>query len=264
MAILESRTQTGISWVKESIALFKTQPSRWLLLAIAYVGIFMMLPSIPGLGFFALLTVLIWPVFIVFAVMLLRNADMGKLDTVQDVFAKIKDKIPLLMLLGLVCLIYATLATYLLNSDIEGLMTFSQNKTAMSETEYSVFMEKFVPFLFKLLLLLLPLFIATWFSPMLIALNNYDLLKAIKSSIAGVLQHTIAMGAAWLILSAGVMLLMMVLGLVIGILGALVPLLAQALMPMLVFGTLLVATALMFAFQYVSYRDIFRAAPVVQ
>lgn len=264
MAILESRTQTGISWVKESIALFKTQPSRWLLLATAYVGIFMMLPSIPGLGFFALLTVLIWPVFIAFAVMLFRNADMGKLDTVQGVFEKIKDKIPLLMLLGLVCLIYATLATYLLNSDIEGLMNFSNNKAAMSETEYSVFMEKFVPFLFKLLLLLLPLFIATWFSPMLIALNNYDLIKAIKSSIAGVLQHTIAMGAAWLILSAGVMLMMMLLGLVIGILGAIVPFLAQALMPMLVFGTLLVATSLMFAFQYVSYRDIFRAAPVEQ
>jgi hypothetical protein len=76
------------------------------------------------------------------------------------------------------------------------------------------------------------------------------------------LQYTIAMGAAWLLLSAGVVFAMLLAGMVIGILGALIPILAQALMPLLVFGTLLVSTALMFAFQYVSYRDVFRAATV--
>lgn len=262
MAILESRTKTGLSWVKESLALFKTQPSKWMLLAIAYVGIFMMLPSIPGLGIFALLTVLIWPVFIAFAVMLYRNAEIGKLETIQAVLAKIQPKFTMLMLLGLACLVYATLATYLLNSDIQGLMSFADKGAQMSESEYVRFMDKFMPFILKLLLLLLPLFVATWFSPMLIVVNNYTLVNAIKASIAGVLQYTVAMGAAWLVLSAGVMMLMLVVGLVIGILGALVPVLAQALMPMLVFGCLLLATALMFAFQYVSYRDVFRAAPV--
>ena len=43
MAILESRTKTGLSWVKESIALFKTAPRQWLLLALVYVGLFMIL-----------------------------------------------------------------------------------------------------------------------------------------------------------------------------------------------------------------------------
>lgn len=262
MAILESRTKTGLSWVKESLSLFKAQPSRWMLLAIAYVGIFMMLPSIPGLGIFALLTVLIWPVFIAFAVMLYRNAEIGKQETVQAVMSKIQPKFTMLMLLGLACLLYATLATYLLNSDIQGLMSFADKGAQMSESEYVKFMDKFMPFILKLLLLLLPLFVATWFSPMLIVVNNYSLINAIKSSIAGVLQYTVAMGAAWLVLSAGVVVLMLVVGLVIGIIGALVPVLAQALMPMLVFGCLLLATALMFAFQYVSYRDVFRAAPV--
>ena len=262
MAISESRTKTGLSWVKESLDLFKTQPSKWMLLAIAYVGIFMMLPSIPGLGIFALLSVLIWPVFIAFAVMLYRNAEMGKQETVQALLAQIQPKFTTLMLLGLACLVYATLATYILNSDIQGLMHFADQGAQMSESEYEKFMGKFVPFILKLLLLLLPLFVATWFSPVLIVVNNYTLVNAIKSSIAGVLQYTVAMGAAWLVLSAGVMMLMLVVGLVIGVVGALVPVLAQALMPMLVFGCLLLATALMFAFQYVSYRDVFRAAPV--
>lgn len=264
MAILESRTKTGLSWVKESLDLFKTQPSKWMLLAIAYVGIFMMLPSIPGLGIFALMSVLIWPVFIAFAVMLYRNAEMGKQETVQAVLAKIQPKFTTLMLLGLVCLVYATLATYILNSDIQGLIHFADQGAQMSESEYEKFMDQFMPFMLKLLLLLLPLFVATWFAPVLIAINNYNLVNAIKSSIAGVLQYTIAIGVAWLVLSLSILCLMYAVGLVIEMLRLFFPVMARILMPMLVFGCLLLATALMFAFQYVSYRDVFRAAPVSQ
>jgi len=47
---------------------------------------------------------------------------------------------------------------------------------------------------------------------------------------------------------------------VVGIVGALIPGMAQLLMSLLVFGCLLLASALMLAFQYVSYRDVFRAA----
>jgi hypothetical protein len=39
--------------------------------------------------------------------------------------------------------------------------------------------------------------------------------------------------------------------------------LAELLMPLLVFAALLVINALMFAFQYISYKDAFRAAPVI-
>lgn len=262
MAILESRTQTGISWVKESIALFRQSPNQWLLLSMVYVGIFMMLPSLPGLGLLALLTVIIWPVFVVFAVLLFRNAEMGKQQTVQQVLALIQPKLKELMLLGLTCLVYATLVTYVLNADIQGVASITQGKDEISQSEMMQLMDKLLPLMLKLLLLLAPLFLATWFSPMLIAINHYSLVKSIKSSIAGMLQYTIAMGAAWLVLSAGVILVMLLAGMVIGIVGALIPILAQALMPLLVFGTLLVSTALMFAFQYVSYRDVFRAATV--
>ncbi|MFA6041877.1 MAG: BPSS1780 family membrane protein [Methylophilus sp.] len=262
MAILESGAKTGVSWVKESIALFRLQPSKWLLLALAYIGIFMMLPSLPGLGFFALLTVLIWPVFTAFAVMLFRNAELGKSETIQQTFAHVKPSLPVLISLGLACLVYATLISFVLNADVQSLIPFAQNKAPMDETKAMLFMQKLMPLMFKLLLLLIPLLISTWFSPMLIVINRYSLVKAIKSSIAGALQYTVAMGAAWLLLSAGIMLFMLVAGLLIGILAQILPFLAQTLMPTFIFGVLLVATALMFAFQYVTYRDIFRAATV--
>jgi len=259
MAILESRTQTGISWVKESLALFRMAPSQWMLLAMAYVGIFMMLPSVPGLGVTALITVVIWPVFVAFAVMLFRNAELGKQQTVSQVFTLIQPKLKELILLGLTCLVYATFATYLLNSDIQSLASITQGKGEISQPEMVLLLDKLLPLMLKLMLLLLPLFLATWFSPMLIAINHYPLIKAIKSSVAAMLQYPISMGAAWLFISAGVVLAMLVAGSLIGIIGVIMPMLAQLLMPMLIFGTLLVSTAIMFAFQYVSYRDIFRA-----
>jgi hypothetical protein len=260
MAILESRTKTGISWVKESLDLFKTAPRKWLLLALAYVGIFMMLPSIPGLQFFAFISVLIWPVFLAMAIMMYRNADMKKQQNLGEIFNQIQPKMSQLMALGAACLLYAVLVSFVLNSDIEGLVALTQNKAEMTEPQVLALMQKMVPFILKLALLLTPLMMATWFSPMLIAFNNYDLVKAIKSSIAGSIQYMIALAAAWILLSVGIVVLMLTVGIAVGIVSSLVPALGQMLTSFLIFGCLLLATALMLAFQYVSYRDAFRAA----
>jgi hypothetical protein len=260
MAILESRTKTGISWVKESLNLFKTAPRKWLLLALAYVGIFMMLPSIPGLQFFAFISVLIWPVFLAMAIMMYRNADMKKQQNLGEIFNQIQPKMSQLMALGAACLLYAVLVSFVLNSDIEGLVALTQNKAEMTEPQVLALMQKMVPFMLKLALLLTPLMMATWFSPMLIAFNNYDLVKAIKSSIAGSIQYMIALAAAWILLSVGIVVLMLTVGIAVGIVSSLVPALGQMLTSFLIFGCLLLATALMLAFQYVSYRDAFRAA----
>jgi hypothetical protein len=260
MAILESGTKTGISWVKESLALFKTAPRRWLLLALAYVSLFMMLPSIPGLQFFAFISVLIWPIFLAMAIMMYRNADMKKQQNLGEIFKQIQPKISQLMALGASCLLYAVLVSFVLNSDIEGLVVLTQNKAEMTEPQLLTLMQKMVPFMLKLALLLTPLMMATWFSPMLIAFNNYDLVKAIKSSIAGSIQYMIALASAWILLSGGIVVLMLTVGIVVGIVSNLVPALGQMLTSFLIFGCLLLATALMLAFQYVSYRDAFRAA----
>ena len=50
----ETGSQRGVSWVKESLALFLTQPHVWMLCSLAYIVIFMVLPSLPMLGLLAL------------------------------------------------------------------------------------------------------------------------------------------------------------------------------------------------------------------
>jgi hypothetical protein len=260
MAILQSRTQTGIGWVKESVALFKTAPRKCLSVALVYVGLFMMLPSIPGLQFFAFISILIWPVFLAIAIAIYRNVDMKKQQTVSDIITNIQPKISQLVALGGICLLYAVLVSFVLNSDMQGLEALVGNKEKMTESQMMAFLQKMFPLLLKLILLLIPLMMATWFAPMLITFNNYHLVKAIKSSIAGSIQYMVALGASWMLLTSGIIVLMLVVGIVIGLISALVPVLGQMLMSFIVFGCLLLATALMLAFQYISYRDVFRAA----
>ena len=259
MAILESRTQTGISWVRESFTIFKQSPRKWMLLALAYVGLFMMLPSLPGFQAFAIVTILIWPIFIAIAIRIYRNAELRSPEMLSSIVKLIQPKMTSLMLLGVVCLLYGIVVNFILNSDIQGLAAITQGKSEIDESAMMALLQKMLPFLLKLTLFLVPLMMATWFSPMLIAFNNYSLGKAIKSSLAGTLQYMIALSVSWLMLTSGIIVLMLFAGIVVGILGALIPTMAQLLMSVLVFGTLLLASALMLAFQYVSYRDVFRA-----
>lgn len=260
MAILDSSIQTGKSWLNESIALFKVKPGKWMSLAAVYVAIFMMIPSLPGFQFFSIITVLIWPIFMVVAIAMYRNADKNSTQNLSEIFENIKPKIQPLMALGGIMLLYGLLIGLLLNSDIEGLSGMAKGMEAMTDAKAAMLISAILPFLLKLTLALIPMMMATWFSPMLIALNNYTLLKAIKSSIAGSLQYMVAMGVTWILLTLGIFALLLIAGIFMALINGLLPALGQLLMPIVVFGCLLLATSLMLAFQYVSYRDVFRAA----
>lgn len=262
MAILESRTKTGVSWVKEAVALFKTNPSRWMLLGLSYVAVFMMIPSIPGLQLFSFVVILMWPIFLVFAISLYRNADTLQSQSLSAVFKVVQPKIKALVGLGTFCLLYGILVGVLLNSDIQGVLKLSQAGGVMTESQAASLMGKVLPLLLKGSLLSAPLLMATWFSPMLITFNNYGVVKAIKSSIAGSIQYMVALGTAWLLLTAGIVLLMIPAGMLVAIVTLVQASLGELLASLLVFGILLLATTLMLAFQYLSYRDVFHAAPI--
>lgn len=261
MATLKFSIQQGFNWIKESVNLFKASPRRWILLALSYVVIFIMLPSIPSFQWFALLTILIWPIFIAIAVTLLRNTDQNREQDINKVFESIKFKLPQLISIGIAAMVYIILLTIILSSDIQSLVGATGDTAKLTESQMLDMLNKMLTLLLKLLLLSAPLMMATWFSPMLIAFNNYTVVKAIKSSIAGSLQYMISLGVAWLILTAGVALLMLIVGLLGGLLAWIDSQIAEVVMTLVIFVCFLIATALMLTFQYISYKDIFRLAP---
>ncbi len=260
MAILQSRTRTGISWIAESVALFKQAPRKLMMLALVYLGLFVLLPSMPGLQLLAFVTILFWPAFIAIAMRLYRNVEVQKTENLQAVMQLVQPKLKVLVSLGLVNLLYFVLVSIVLSSDMQVLSNILERQHELNEQELTAAIQTMMPIFFKLMLLFIPLVIISWFSPMLVAFNQYSLGKAIKSSIAGCLQYIVALIAAWLLLSAGLMMLMMAASVVAGVLAMILPGIAQFLVSMLVFGCFLIGIALTLAFQYVSYRDIFRSA----
>jgi hypothetical protein len=260
MAILESRTKTGISWVSESIALFKQAPRRWMLLALSYVGIFILIPSFPGLQIFAFLTIIIWPIFIAVAMRMYRNTEFNKTENLSTILQSLQPNIKKLMMLGFFSLAYFIVVSIIMSADVQALADILDKKAQMNEQEMMLAMQTMTPILIKVMLLFIPLFVSVWFAPMLIAFNNYSVIKALKSSIAGAIQYMVAITAAWLLLSAGIIALMMAATVVAGLFSMMNPAVAQTLLSLLLFGAVLISIALTFAFQYVTYRDIFRAA----
>ena len=147
MAILDSNIQTGKSWLNESIALFRAKPGKWMSLAAAYVGIFMMIPSLPGFQFFSIITILIWPVFMVVAICMYRNADKNITQNLGDIFASIKPKLQPLITLGGIILVYGVLIGLLLNSDIEGLTGMAKGMEAMTDEKAAMLISAILPLL---------------------------------------------------------------------------------------------------------------------
>jgi len=245
----------SIRWNKESFMLFKKTPNQSLILSLAYLFIFMLLPSMPMIQIFSIASILIWPIFLVFAVNFYKAHDKNKEENFLAVYEKIKPRLGTLLMLGLICLIYAGMVTMVLNSEMQGFIQLSENNN-----ELVTVINNFVPMIGKLILLLLPLLMATWFSPMLIVYNNYSLFKSIKSSIAGCLMYIFPLGLSWLIFSTTAILFMLLCGLLIGSLASFLPAIGPSLMGAIIFFALLVITSVMFAFQYISYRDIFKSA----
>lgn len=258
MAILESSTQTGISWFGESLALFKKAPRKWLLLALVYLGIFVFLPS--GVPVFGLIAVLCWPIFIAVAMRFYRNTELGKSERLAMTLQLIQPRIRQLLLLGLVNIIYFIIVDILLRDDLLVMSTLLNQQQQLTQAQLDTAIKQMMPIFIKLMLAFIPLMVAVWFAPMLIAFNEYSVVKSIKSSLAGCIQYAVALVAGWLLLSGSIILLFMALSLMLGILTLLLPSLISSIAAIMMFGCLLISIAVSLAFQYVTYRDIFRAA----
>jgi hypothetical protein len=258
MATFKANVKTGVDWIIESVELIKISPNKWMVLALPYVMLFMILPLyILELTY---ITTLILPVFVVVLMMTFRNIDRKQTQSIKEMMREFQLKIPLLILLGGASLLYVLLMDYLLSNDIQALLDMKKGDGDMTQSQLIAYLDKMMPLLLQTVLLKVPLVMATWFSPMLIAANSYKVVKAVKSSIAGSLKYMVALGAAWTTLTLGMMIVLALLGSVFGLIAKLVPSLAVFLAIPVLITCMTVAAGLMLAFQYVSYRDIFRAA----
>lgn len=250
----QSGIKRGMNWVIHSVSVFRKTPATWMLLSLGYVILFMVIPAMPAMPtLLKLLIILAWPYCLAVAIGMFRQADQNRDVEFGELALQIRPNLAKLVALGGVCLIYGILVSIFTQRDMQ---VFAELANATPPSE--ALLTQALPLVTKLLLLLLPMMMATWFSPMLVAYNNYSVVNAIKSSIAGCLQYVIPLTVAWLFLTVTIAFGMMLIGVLVALVTMLSKVLGGLLMMLSLVGCLLLATALMLAFQYVCYRDIYK------
>lgn len=253
MGMFKSGAKQGYAWMRDCLAIYRQNPAMWMLVALAYVLMFVVIPALQPLPTAVkLVVVALGPIFLALVLSLFREADLGTDNEFSDIVRDIKPQMGRLAALGGVCLVYGIIASMLTSHDMQAV-----NEMAQAKADPEAMAGKLIPLLIKLLLLLTPIFMATWFAPMLIAHHRFTVFKAIKSSIAGCLSAVLPLTVAWLLLTIGLTLVMMLAGTLAGIITMIAAPIGTILTSLMLLAFLLLATALMLALQYVSYRDVF-------
>ena len=238
-------------WLFELFLILKENKNNSLLIGYFYMFIFLLIPSISFLQIISPIIVIIWPAFVVNIVMYFHTRSKNKARQLFKLTPEIKVNIMKLMTLGIITFFYAMLVSFLISTDMQEIIKINQGENLSIEPGVAL------RFLLKLFLFMLPVFISTWFSPMLIALKNYSVINSLKSSIAAFLIYFFPMLLGFvfifLIFFLSIFILQSVFDLLKGF-GSFVGVLNIISM----FSLIAIFISTLFIFQYISYRDIFK------
>lgn len=223
----------GWAWIAGGFEMFKRQPGAWILVTIILGVIFILMGLVPFLGPVA--TLVLYPVFGGGIMLGCRALEHGGELEAGHVFAGFKGPVGNLVLIGVLAIagwIAIMIPVFLImgggamvgmvTGDMAGAMTMGASAGLA---------------LLILLALSIPLYMALWFAPALVALRDMAPVDALKQSFRGCLRNLVPF-------------------IVYGII--LFPLIIVAVIP---FGLgLLILIPVMMASVYVSYRDLYGAS----
>jgi hypothetical protein len=228
----------GWLWIREGFRLFLLAPGPWVLLWLIFLGVLMLAPWIPLVG--GLISLLLQPVMTGGLMQGCRELDLGGELKITTLFTGLSRKNYPLVLLGvysaLVSLVvFAPLLASLLKA---GWSEVQQFPDSILHSDSMWPLSLLLPILFSLLLML-PLVLATWFAPALVQLDQQTPLSAMRMSLEGCWNNSMA----FLVYGLVTMLLMLLALISVGL-------------GILVVGPVLIASI------YAGYRDIFEAKEI--
>jgi len=249
------KARQGLEWIRSGWQLFARAPMTWIFAVVAYWLIMALAGLIPYLG--PMLATLFIPAFAVSFMAISRDLDHRRTVEPGLIFAGFKRNLPVLVRLGGAYLL-ATLAILFLTQLADNGLLF--NWILFNQTPSQADMENGSIGNAGLLAaaLYVPVLMAFWFAPVLVAWHDMGALKALFYSFFACMRNWrpfLAYGAAWLVLGA----------LVPGTLGTVLAVAISggtphpAVSQTLLFVLLLMLVPTLFASFYASYRDLFVA-----
>ena len=188
----------GTAWWGEGWRLFAASPGVWVAITVLYVVIMVMLAFVPVLG--SLATTVLAPVFAGGVLSGCRAVDRGSELTIGHLFAGFSDRLGPLMLVGLLYLVgsfvnVVVAAGFLFTAvgmtGIGALLTgdpLQAGLAALAALGIGALLAVLLG-----LLLGIPLLMAFWFAPALVALRNDEPLAAAKASFDACLRNMMPM-----------------------------------------------------------------------
>ncbi|MAR99991.1 MAG: hypothetical protein CMH24_01300 [Nitrosomonadales bacterium] len=206
------------------------------------------MPILPALKFLSPITIFLWPFIVVIYIHFYKQFDEKSNFDLKYIIDLLKAKFKPLLSIGGFCFIYASMVSFVvyagggINEDIKN---------------YDELTEKFLPVVIKIILISIPFFMATWFSPLLIAYNKYGFIKAIKSSLAGTLMFSIPLLSSYIVISASFIITIIFITFFFSTLSFLGQNLISFFSSLFLLILLTAYISILFIYQYVTYKDIF-------
>jgi len=238
------------SWLRDIFLILKKTKNYSLMIGYTYLFIFLVLPSLPLIQFLSPIVIILWPVVVVQIITFYQSQENKKIS-IFKLDSQLKKSIPQLLRIGLITFFYALLVSTFLSPQMQSIV--EQANAGDSVIEAAVF----IKLILKLFLFMLPLFAATWFSPMIIVFRGEGVFKALKSSIAAILIYIIPLLMTWALMIVIFVLLIYVLQnflLLFGFSQAVY----IAVSTVVIFSLTAVYIAALFIFQFLGYKQIFK------
>ena len=242
--VLQARQVTprrGLDWLVEGFALFRRNPLIWIVLVSAYLLIGMVISMIPVLG--PIVLNLLAPVFVAGFMVGCRALDQGEELEIGHLFAGFRHNAAQLVTIGGIYLagIIIIVGIMFAGTDHAALEAVVSGKRMSPEETQAVLGDSFFMSSLLGLLLLVPLIMTYWFSPVLSAFHGLPGFTAMKQSFFACLLNI----APFLVYGVVSMALLVVAAIPFGL-------------------GLLIMIPTMIASLYVSYKDVFAQSLATQ
>lgn len=238
------------SWLKDIFLILKKTKNHSLVIGYTYLFIFLVLPSLPLIQFLSPIVIILWPVAVVQIINFYRSPDNKKIS-IFKLDSQLKKSIPQLLRIGLITFFYALVISTFLSPQMQSIV--EQANAGDSVLDAAVFLK----LILKLFLFMLPLFAATWFSPMIVVYRDEGVFKALKSSIAAILIYIIPLLLTWVSMIVIFAVLIYVFQNFLLLFG-----LSQAayiaISTIIIFSLTALYIAALFIFQFLGYKQIFK------
>jgi len=180
----------GWEWIAAGFALFKKQPGNWILVLIVLLVCLILIAVVPIIG--GLSNMLLLQVFMGGIMLGCRALDRGEVLEVGHVFAGFKQNTSNLVVLGLLALAawVVALIPALLIMGGGGFMAMMRGQEAAAMGIATLGLT-FVLAMLVTAALSVPIYMAMWFAPSLVALHNLAPVEAMKASFGACLKNII-------------------------------------------------------------------------